>query len=198
MQLLIITVVLIVICSIIYDPLDSTPQTSPPTNTSEKVMSRLTLCHLCLCHGVMAQSVQCLCIKYLFVAACGSAAFEWYALVFRHDQPRSDSFPGEGLPHATLGQLSHRTLWNYAGVLEEQAWRPSHIWLPAECLGGFLHSHRKPVPASAMIHIITCPFSVIWLFFHKSNFHIHISEHTWTWSPFASLSFTVSHSHSHI
>lgn len=73
-----------------------------------------------------------------------------HALVFRDDQPRSDPFTGEGLPNAAPGQLSHWTIWNHAGVLEEQAWGPPHLRLPAECPGGFLHSHREPVSAAAM------------------------------------------------
>lgn len=47
--------------------------------------------------------------------------------ILRDDQPRSNPFPGEGLPNAAPGELSQGTLRNHAGVLEEQARGPAHF-----------------------------------------------------------------------
>ena len=73
-----------------------------------------------------------------------------YPFKKRHEQERGDVVYTARLPDASAHRLPRRTLRHHDVMLEEQARRPAHLRLHAECSGRLLHRHRGPVPTSAL------------------------------------------------
>lgn len=100
-------------------------------------------------------------IKILFYVFLRIFAVNWvcnlrnlliFTCMFRYDKPRGDQSSRERLSNAASGVLPSRALWHHAWMLEEQARRQTHLWVPTERTGGLLYCHWEPISAAALIH----------------------------------------------
>lgn len=71
----------------------------------------------------------------------------------RHVESRGHPELGPGLQNATARWLPRGALQHYVSLLEGQSRGKTHLWVPEECSGRLLHSHREAVPGTALLRV---------------------------------------------